>query len=392
MLNEITPVLTKMKASEYSLKETIKQINSIFTSHYQDNNNILIIQLNGIGDSILMTSLLPNFKDYNITVICNELATPLIKLDPNVEEVIPFPNTIKRFESVLEFCSKYVWHKSYTKAIATNYVNNPIAHFLCYCSGAKERIGYKCNVEKQYCKDITYKEHQYDPAWDNLLLTDIVINPYEIMSEKDRKLYLLKHLAIPIINTKTHLYLPDVEKKNQIVLGLSASEKVKEYPLNKWGKVIKKINIHNMDHNSNSSVQEQQFLLLGTNIEDSNYLVRKFNNVTNYIDKLDLVESAKIIKESTCYIGVDSCLAHIAIALNIPAIVLLCESEDKEEDHPGMFSSYTQFYKRHHLCIRPKHSLKPCSDKTIFQGCEYNVPHCITQIDPSTIVDKYLNL
>ena len=97
------------------------------------------------------------------------------------------------------------------------------------------------------------------------------------------------------------------------------------------------------------------------------------------------------MQQCQLYIGNDTVTSHMASVYNLPIINIVMEAKDKYNDCPGHLSSVQQFSPRSKIVkiVQPEYSLNQCQIAHIHGGCMFDMPHCITQINPQKIVEVY---
>lgn len=376
-----------------NFSKDITNINNIFAQNVNYNinfnniKNILVIQLGEIEDNIYLIPALRelrnNFKNNNIDLICPDYCKFLFD-NKYVDNIITI-DTKKylKFPELIEYCKLNLWNKQYDLSINFHWQYNSIATMLGFLSGATYRLGYNSNIQVQYCAEfIDPRESSQLALLDNFFYTHIIQNPNDIINEKERKLWILSYFNFKIINNKLELpihksYAINTNKR-KIILGINGNIKNKCYPY--YDQVIKLIN--EFDHNN-------CYILLKNN-EDYIKDICLNNNIINLIDKVSDEEIISIISQADLYIGNNTDLAYIALVFNIPIILISQEAEDKN-DHPGFLSSLARYIPNRNniYIIQPEYASDNCIEIPCFGGCISEEAHCIKNITPKQIVEKY---
>ena len=225
--------------------------------------------------------------------------------------------------------------------------------------------------------------------WD-FLLDNNVLHPKNLWNDMRRKYYLLSSIGYIIHSEKLEMWLNNIDNvtalknKKYVVIGLGARERKKKYPNNLLLSALKQIQLIDTD---------MIFVLLGGATEQTNEFDNTDINILNLIDKLTILESARVIQDAYCYIGNDTALIHIAEAFDIPIIGLYAEAKDKMDDNPGLLSSIYRFAPvnvSHFKLLQPNTSLLPCKNIHAHGGCSVAEAHCITQIKPVDIWNAFI--
>ena len=376
-----------------NFSKDITNINNIFDQTINSNinfdniKNILIIQLGEIEDNIFLIPALRelknNLKNINIDLICPDYCEFLFD-NKYIDNIITI-DTKKyvKFSELIEYCKLYLWNKQYDLSINFNWQYNSIAVMLGFLSGSTYRLGYNSNIQAQYCAEFIDPQESYQLALlDNFFYTHIIQNPYDIINEKERKLWILSYLNLKIENNKLELPIKKSYKintnKRKIILGINGNIKNKCYPY--YNQVIKLIN--KFDNNN-------LFILLKNN-EDYIEDICSNDNILNLINNYDKDELISLVSQADLYIGNNTDLAYIALVFNIPIILISQEAEDKN-DHPGFLSSLARYIpNRDNIkIIQPEYANDSCIEIPCFGGCISNEPHCIKTIEPEKIVEAY---
>lgn len=397
-------------------KDIYNKMDSILETDFrsrfsQPEKKILIVQLNGCGDAIIFSGALRelrrNFPNYKITLVCLGFWQDIFKDCPYIDELIPCyaqDSTVPiLLASSIEFCFRNLWNDYYDIAINSHWGQvGALSSFICWLSGAKQRIGYDLNIGQSYFSHsyltgyFTEKD-DYSP-----ILTRTLINPPDIINEVDRRFWFIEQLNCKIQDRSLEIWLNDTNIINatrilnnvigkKIIIGLGGSFQCKKYPVKKVFNVILYINKLNKGNNT--------FILVGGTSEqaEAEYLSKKLqqNNIP-YILLINknIKDIAAIIKLSNIYIGNDTNTVHIADAFNIPSIIYHCEAKDKENiEGKESLSSYLRFAPKKAIVLRPEHALDECQTTNVHGGCSrIDSQHCITQINEKEAIVAYIKL
>ncbi|MBR0060156.1 MAG: glycosyltransferase family 9 protein, partial [Selenomonadaceae bacterium] len=365
--------------------------------------NILIVRLDAIGDMILTSGFLrevrANFPQARITLICSPLTFPLVELCPYVNEILTFDqdkfggNFPDVLERLVEFCKENLWQKHYSMAFSPQWGSDNLhALFLCWLSGARERIGYGVNPYKSWnCEPTPELDAQ-----DNFLLTKNIVTPRSAVAEIEKFFYLLEGAGFKINSNHAELFygagdlirarelLKGISCK-KVLLGIGAGGGSRKYPVEKYLVALKEL-----------AKKDLVFVIVGgkAELEDAEFLKKNLprGKVLNLVDKTTLRETEAIVSQSDYYLGNDTGVMHMAAACKIPCLVLYREAQDKENILPGALSEFRRFppWQTNAVILRPEHQLEDCAAKDpIYGWCHHGEPHCITQITPQEIIDAF---
>ena len=398
----------------YAIMDNIININFRQKIKKSDKHEILVTQMNGCGDLILVSGALRelrnNYPNSNITLICLNVWENMLTNCPYINKLIPCysrdDNLNVALATNIEFCFRNLWDTQYDMAINFHWGQVSIlSSLLCWLSGAKERIGFAIDIEKRFFEN-NILPNKYFAANDNFndILTKALINPPEIIKEVNKKYWLLEQIGCTIKNKDLEVWLDkdNIQIANnllntsnkKIIIGLGGSYMYKKYPVRKLFNVIQYIDKINKKDNI--------FIFTGglDEVNDATYLATKCNKYNikylNLVNQYNMNIISAIISKSNIYIGNDTGTAHIAAAFKIPTITYIAESKDKENiKGKEVVSSYLRFapYNNKSIVLRPEQALDECKDAIIHGGClRLDSQHCISAIDERKIILAYLQL
>lgn len=301
-----------------------------------DCKRILVVRLDAVGDFVLSTSFLRelrgNYPEAFISLVVQSAVYDLAKSCPYVDEVLIFPpykkllrrhlGLIYVFVRNLLFARKYLLKKKFDLAINVCWdVDFSGASYMAYLSGAPWRLGYS---EKVYPR-----KQRLNPGFDRFY--SHVLNNSSIKHEVQLNLDLIRFLGGKVRRDHLELWLNEEEKRfarkiyvdNRLLsenlligLGLTGGKtKLKQWSLDNYIRLINKV------------VNKKQIaaMLLGKKNEfDSADQFEKNVKapVINMAGRTTLSQAASLIELSDLYIGNDDALAHIAVAVGTPAVVI----------------------------------------------------------------------
>ena len=392
----------------FNLKQFLEDTEEIFQREGFRKNisatvkNILIVRLDVVGDFILTSGFIrevrKNFPQANITLVVSRLVYSIAERCPYVNEVLVFEkNAGKTFQDFLKheinFCRENLWSKHYSVAFSPQFgSDNLAALFLCYLSGAKERIGYGKYPYAAWFG--VPKEQKLTVELDNIFLTQNITVPKEFITEADHHFYLLHAAGLKLYGLNMELWFDSedflkAEKllqeissdKRKIAIGLGAGSESRKYPVKKLIAALTEIAKKNF-----------VFVVIGGNgeSEDAHYLEKNLpqGTVLNFVGKTTLCETEAVISQMDFYIGNDTGVMHMAAASDVPVLAIYREAEDKiTEDNP-LVSEYLRFppWQTKAVILRPEHALDDCANTIVYGGCCHEEAHCITQIEPQEII------
>ncbi len=287
-----------------------------------DYNRILLIRTDRIGDVLLTTPAIEavrkKFPSAHIAVMIRPYAKDIIDGNPYIDEVIVYDKYGKhksiwatyRFAQALK-------KKSFNVAVIFHPTNR--AHIAAYLAGIPKRIGYDRNLPALLTDKIHHtkefgKMHEVDYAIQ-------MLNPLGITIVEEKKLYMpVKQTSENSINSLFVAEGIDSGKKIVVVHpGASCDSKV--WPAERFAEVADRL----IDKYGITTV------IVGSNEKrDIKYaeVMRKcmFNKAVSFAGKLTISELASCLRRAAVFITNDSGPAHIACALETPAVVIFGRS------------------------------------------------------------------
>ena len=380
--------------------------------------DILLIQIDHMGDAVLSSAFIRelrcNYPKANIEIIVAKDWAHLMNRCPYVNKVISVDTTNGlNVIDVINFCSNNLWDIQYDLAINLNWEYNSAALLINFFSAAINRIGYPSNTFEMYCSDLYYDREMYKRRreLDKFFYTYMVINPFDMVDEVERKLWILSSMNLKIKSNKTEVWFNDEDvdyvkqfinsKKRNIILGLGGRSLNTRYSVGKLALSLVNNKIDNEnncycvigpnDTTAKGNVFSEYKMKTDYEEPEGELLVQALNDekieAVNVINKTTLPQLCALISLSDIYIGNDTGPMHIANALNKSIIVISREAVEKENDHPGYLSSYARFLKNlnNAIVLRPEYCLDSCLESPCYGGCSAEVPHCINSVTPDEI-------
>lgn len=379
-----------------------------FRSDEIENDNILIVRTDVIGDYILTTPFIRevrnNNPNANIVLVTSPLSYNLACTNKYVDEVYVVNGSTQYVQigplliDLLEFCHNYLWFDKNGNMRRFKYAFTPqwgsdnfIPCILSYLSNARYRIGYGFTPHISWM--LNFKDNPNLGVtltdWvDTFILNRALIVKQDVVHEVDKHLYPLKYLGWHINNTDLELDLTndDINKakmlispltKKKVVVGISAGKPCAIYDINKFNDVLKQID-------------DADFIVVG-GINDKKLASNLTVPILDLTGQLSLRETAAVISLSDLYLGNDTGMLHMAATFKKPVVLISREAKDKMNDAPGVMSSIARFHPWHtkYEIVQPKHAIDECAYTPMHGGCCRLTAHCINQIKPEEIVEAY---
>ena len=377
-----------------------------FYTYYQflklrtiNNEKLLIIRLDEIGDVVLSTPLLREIKKEflhsQISLIVNNTTYNLVEQCPYVDKIIIFDKEKEYIFSTENlalksflFSLRHLLLNNYTLTINPRWdVDYYGSNHLTFFSGSKKRIGCSENINEHKSKINKGHNRFFSKAIDDKS------NKHEVL----RNLDIIKYLGSKDPNNQLELWITDEDKQfaldifkkngisiDDIIISIGPSggnSKLKQWPIEYFSELGKQlINSFNAKIVFIGGPGEES---LGTQLVES-----IGENSYNFIGKTTLRQLAAICNHSNLYIGNDSGPMHIATAMQIPVIAIFGSSCHKRF---GPWSNKAKvIYKE--LDCKP-YNQNPPVDRC--RKCIYDSPKCLEEISVSQVeqeVNKILKV
>jgi ADP-heptose:LPS heptosyltransferase len=164
------------------------------------------------------------------------------------------------------------------------------------------------------------------------------------------------------------------------VLAVSAGSKSRIWPVENFLPVIDAVR----------KATDLTLVILGASdaLESAAWLKRmRPDAVVCATGSVPILSSAALLALSDIYIGMDSGLMHVAAASRVPVVEISCHPVAGDPSHRNSPSRFGPYATRNRV-VQPASPLSPC-----VHGCSIShAPHCITQIEPSKVIDAALEL
>jgi len=371
-----TPNIRKIRYKIFILLEVIINsilfvINYIFflLSNKETKKSVLLTRLDSIGDFVLFTATIPNYRklyeDYEIVLLVRDIVFDFARNCPYVDQVWkisqgPFRINILYKLKWLKKIRKY----KFEKAIQPIYSNSfDFFNILIASSFAKDRIAY---MTGKRIKGI-YFNRLYDNDFDK--------KTFEIT----RNNKMVKYLGYDgILNTDTSIWFDDnnIYKKwkeilndEYVVLFPGAQVDFRKFDKNKYLEII-------------NEIKEFKWVICGS--KNEKYLGHFFkkNSNTKIIDltgKTSLLELAYIIKNARYVLSNETVAVHISAAMGTKTFCVMGGG------HYGRFYPYPN--NENTIAITHKMDCFNCDWKCIFPEKK-----CITKITTKEVIKNIKNI
>jgi len=329
--------------------------------------NILLIELWGIGDLVMLSPLLEvlrnKFPKSKISLLCREHGRIIFDSNPYLDEIIAFdfPWTSFREKYVIW---KWDWSEIYCilKQLRAKDFDLALSargdlrdNLLGFLSKAKRRIGYSWLGGKFFLTENLSNEYENKhrvQAWLNI--ADFLgaktekIKPSLFLSKQDQKIASEFFLANGILD-------------KDFVIGIHPGAGIKRrcWPLERFAKIAEYVR----DNHQAKIVVFVEPDGYGENIPITGSWIKA---------DLPLKEIMAVVNRLDLFIGNDSGVMHIANALDIAGISIF---------GPGDSKIVGPYRKERSIIIEDPVTCRPC-----FDNCKYNDFRCLNQIKVEKVI------
>lgn len=367
------------------------------TMDRRDKENILVIRLDGISGCVMTTGFLRELRrnkpQAHITLVVSSLTHPLMELCPYTDEVFAFAfGSRMALQDILRaaflFCQHHLWQRRYDVCFCPQWgMDQPWTLFLCYLSGARERVGYG----ERLCSEGIRQSQDY-----HLLLSRVLTCPTDVVHEVSRGYRMLRDFGMRVEEDHLELWFDEEDRLIArrllvnfagehpfAVVSLGALQASGKYPVEQYVTALRRVADAGM-----------RFVLLGGSDADleGDFFTRSMPRgaVLNLVGQTYLRVMGAVLSQAVLCIGNDTGILHMAAALRVPVIEVMAEAADKR-DEKAFYSAYERFFPWHTpaIVLRPAHALPPCDETVVLGGCCTTMPHCICRVSPEKIVEAY---
>lgn len=342
---------------------------------------ILYIRLDGIGDAILANALLDNlpevFPSAQITVACDQACTPIYESSPVVASVLSINKHATSDEDYLKKCVKLLKSSKPDLIIQTTNSLPPDISALTLSLDTPV-LGVKSDTINQ--------TQQYADVYNNSLSYPLTITN-DMQSELMKYDEIAKQLGCTKYTPKAKIWLSEksIEQAKLQWADLNFDHK-KTIAIFSGGSIPKrnctiigKALVEICTQHDLSVVALGAEAEYGINEENIQHLRSQGIRTRNLSGMLDILTTAAFLSKCRLAVGVDTSLAHIAAALDVPHVIVLNGSQVGRflPCHPTTTA----------VCL-------PLECFGCAWRCLYPEPYCLSGIKPefiSAVVEKAIS-
>ncbi len=345
------------------------------TASRPDARSAVFVRADGIGDSILATSMLEPIASHfgkKITVVCPSECASVYEHNSHVGRIVTFDKKlIKEDDQYIENISNEMSTIQADIVLNSTFSRELIGDYLSFSIPAKQRIAFQGNL-------CNIKEEGRDS--NNRLYTRVIQDSGGEKPELDRHLEFLDELGISVPEIFPTLSLQpaeleaarrfyeeqELDPQKVLVVGVQSSHPVKNYGA--WREVLAEL----------CEVHGYTIMLVGGQVDrkEADLAVRGVKGrYLNLCGLNGLRETAALISFARLVLSVDTCIPHLAAAVGTKQVVLLGGG------HFGRFFPYAATTSV--VCM-------PLSCFRCNWYCEYDSTLCVQKLSPRVVVDAVL--
>jgi len=346
---------------------------------------ILILKVQTIGDTLLITPLIKNLKEHHsdviIDVMVNEGTEHMLTLNANINQVIEYKKESFRSLSKLQRLSKNIQLLKKIKRAQYDLVidldEGDRGAFITLVSGAKTKIG-SSTISSQFLRS-TYTHLL--PKRDDRHTVEINLDS-------------LKLLNIPIINKQVEIFWSKEDDEFVAKKLTGIKQFIHIHPFSKgW---FKDVNIQTTAQIIDYCEQELDIKAVITAAPIQREL-DKLDNILklcqskpiNLGGRLTLKQTAAVNNRSKLFIGVDTAIMHISAANNVPTLAFFGPTAPDTWGPWENDLEQADYHRNGGLQVNGKHRVLsdirkclPCNN----DGCDNDlVSDCLMRLDIETI-------
>jgi len=295
---------------------------------------VLIVRPDAIGDFVIFSNVLPNFKalhpEAKISILLQDTVAKLAQNCPYVDEIITFKESQIRdaqYRSGI-LTQLQSWH--FDIAYYPVYSRNEIGDLLTLQSGAVKKVTFSGDCSNISAQLKSNNDKNYD-----MLIPSVP----GVLLETQRNREFMKGLGVDVPDSqgtciwssqKDEDYIVELLKglnvNSPVVISPFARFDIKDWPIEKWAQLLSRYPDENILICAGPEDYERAQKLI---------MLSSHRHIYNLCGKTTLSQTAAIMGHCKLYIGVDTGPAHMAIAANIPNVVLMGGG------HLGRFMPYS---------------------------------------------------
>ncbi len=286
-------------------------------------SKILIIQTAFLGDVILATALIEKLHSFfpksRIDFVLRKGNESLLIAHPKLTKLYIWDKTNNKIKNLYKLLQQI---KSEKYDLVINLQRFFSSGLLAGFSGAKSIVGFE-NNPLSFLFTQSYKHKIGNNMHEVARNQQLIANITDQIAAKPKLYPSLKHEEkVKIYQTSTHL---STNLKSYICIAPSSVWFTKQYPIDKWADLISKL------------PSQYTIYLLGSPNDNNicNAIIEKvkmplpystINRIENLCGKLNLLESAALMRHAAMNYVNDSAPLHLASSVNAPVCAVFCST------------------------------------------------------------------
>jgi glycosyltransferase involved in cell wall biosynthesis/ADP-heptose:LPS heptosyltransferase/SAM-dependent methyltransferase len=332
---------------------------------------VLLVRTDAIGDFVIFSNVLPSFKtlhpEAKISILLQDTVAQLAQNCPYIDEIITFKASRIRDAQYRSEILAQLQSRHFEIAYYPVYSRDEIGDMLTLQSGAAKKVTFSGDCSNMPVQLKSNNDKNYD-----MLIPSVP----GVLLETQRNREFMKGLGVDVpdsqgtciwSNQKDEDFIVELLKNlninNPIVISPFARLRIKDWPIEKWAQLL--------SHYPEESV----LICAGPNdYERAQKLIgmSSHRHIYNLCGKTTLSQTAVLMRHCKLYIGVDTGPAHMAVAADVPNVVLMGGG------HFGRFMPYSPSTTMVHCKV----SCINCNWRCRFRT---RTAPCLTQISVETV-------
>jgi lipopolysaccharide heptosyltransferase II len=281
-------------------------------------NRVLAVRLRSIGDTVLATPSLIALKRFlpnaDIDILLEDWVAPLLEGHDAVDNVVTIGKT---FTEKLE-TAREIRRRKYD--VVFNLHGGSTSTFLTYATGAKHRVGYEGYRYSFLYSDVLSSSADFwqrsptHSAEQQLALLGYVDVPVD---HRPKSRLIISHSASTAIEKRLATERTEHPERKFALIHPTAAFETKTWPIEKFARTIEYFADRGVQTIAVAAKHETE--TLDRLRQESKVPVTTF-------DDLSLPEITALASKAKLFVGNDSGIAHIAAAVNTPAVVIFGSS------------------------------------------------------------------
>jgi len=350
--------------------------------------SILLICRHPLGDTVVESPFIravrKQYPQHHIMMICAPENYNLVELCPYVDEIIPYSGKVEgsfyktHLKQIHQFAKEHYADKDFDLAIiSSTCMPSLIEGWLAYLTHAKRRATFTEKLNAGL-------HREYMGAYDRYF-TDVLESIGEV-HEVENNNTMLQYLGIEVTDDHYELWTDEKDaqtvtklwrekevddNKTRIIVNLSTSSKSKDWPVERYIEVCRRVREH----------YDVEYILIGAGESAREYgdIFLKNIQAHDFINMTTIRQTAEVMRRADMYLGGDTGPLHMATALRLHGVAIY-----KSADNTDITYNYVKRLYPWQAPIMPLHPAKAIEGCEAV-GCAMNIAHCINQVSSDDV-------